>query len=112
VLHLPGLDELPDRAGDVLDGYLRVHPVLVVQVDGVDAEPVQRAVDHVLDNVGTARDPPPGLASRPLVPRVRLSMVGAPFLTPYSGNVPTSVKHSLRCSAIDDSFGRTMPART
>jgi hypothetical protein len=40
VLHLAGLDEFFDSAGDVLDGYLRVDSVLVVEVDGVDAEPV------------------------------------------------------------------------
>jgi hypothetical protein len=40
VLHLAGLDEFLDRARDVLDGHLRVDPVLVVEVDGVDTEPV------------------------------------------------------------------------
>ena len=37
VLHLAGLDELLDRAGDVLDGHVGVDSVLVVEVDGVDA---------------------------------------------------------------------------
>jgi len=51
VLHLPGLDEFPDRTRDILDGDLRVDSVLVEQVDGVDAEPVQRTVDDMLDDV-------------------------------------------------------------
>ena len=62
VLHLAGLDEFLDRAGDVLDRHLRVDPVLVVEVDGVDAEPLQRAVDDLPDDVGLARDPPARLA--------------------------------------------------
>jgi hypothetical protein len=41
VLHLAGLDEVLDRARDVLDGHLRVDAVLVVEIDGVDAEPMQ-----------------------------------------------------------------------
>jgi hypothetical protein len=40
VLGLAGFDEVLDRAGDVFDGHLWVDPVLVVEVDGVDAEPV------------------------------------------------------------------------
>jgi hypothetical protein len=58
VLGLAGLDKVLDRAGDVLDGHLRVDAVLVVEVDGVDAEPVQRAVDDLFDDLGPAGDPP------------------------------------------------------
>jgi hypothetical protein len=58
VLDLAGLDEVLDRARDVLDGHLRVDSVLVAEVDGLDAEPPQRAVDHLLDDLGTARHPP------------------------------------------------------
>jgi hypothetical protein len=38
---LAGRDELGDGAGDVLDRHVRVHPVLVVQVDHVGAEAAQ-----------------------------------------------------------------------
>jgi hypothetical protein len=47
--HLPGRDELPHRTGDVLDRHLRVHPVLVEQVDRLDAQPLQRGVGDLDD---------------------------------------------------------------
>ena len=56
VVHLAGLDELLDRAGDVLDGDVGVDPVLVEQVDGVGAQSSQGAVDGGADVVGPARD--------------------------------------------------------
>jgi hypothetical protein len=62
VLDLAGLDEVLDRAGDVLDGHLRVDSVLIVEVDGVDPEPAQGAVDDLLDDFRTAGDPPARLA--------------------------------------------------
>ncbi len=61
VLHLAGLDQLLDRAGDVFDRHLRVDPVLVVEVESLDAEPLQRAFDDLLDDLGPARHPSPGL---------------------------------------------------
>jgi hypothetical protein len=41
MLDLPGLDQLFDGPGDVLDVYIRVDAVLVEQVDRFDAEPLQ-----------------------------------------------------------------------
>jgi hypothetical protein len=61
VADLPGLDETLDGAGDVLDRHLRVDAVLVEQIDGVGAEPAQRAIDGVADVVGVAGQP--GLAA-------------------------------------------------
>ena len=49
-------DQVLDRAGDVLDRHVRVDPVLVEQVDGLDAEPLQRAVDRLPDVLGPAVD--------------------------------------------------------
>ena len=43
-------------------GHVRVDPVLVVEVDGLDAEPLQRAVDDLLDHLGAARHPAARLA--------------------------------------------------
>jgi hypothetical protein len=62
MLDLAGLDEFLDRARDVLDGHIRVDPVLIVEIDGVHAEPSQRSVDDLLDHLGPAGDPTPGLA--------------------------------------------------
>ena len=56
VAHLAGVDELLDGAGDVLDGDVRVDAVLVEQVDGVGAQPPQRAVDGGADVLGPAGD--------------------------------------------------------
>jgi hypothetical protein len=55
VLHLAGLDELLDRAGDLLDRCLRVDPMLVEQVDRLGAEPPQRPVDRPSDRLRPAR---------------------------------------------------------
>ena len=62
VLDLAGLDEFLDRTGDILDGHIRVDAVLVIEVDGVHAEPLQRAVDDLLDHLGPAGDPASRLA--------------------------------------------------
>ena len=50
----PASIELLDGAGDLLDGHLRVDPVLVEEVDGVDAEAAQRGVSHLADVLGPA----------------------------------------------------------
>ena len=47
MLDLAFRDQLLDRAGHVLDRHVRVDPVLVEQVDRLDAEPLQRAVDRL-----------------------------------------------------------------
>jgi hypothetical protein len=54
VLHLAGIDQLLDRPVDLLDGDVGIDAVLVVEVDRVDAEPLQRALGRVLDRVGPA----------------------------------------------------------
>ena len=51
---LPGLDQLLDRPGDLLDGDVGVDAVLVVEVDRLDAESLERALGGVLDRVGPA----------------------------------------------------------
>jgi hypothetical protein len=42
-------DQLGQSADGLLDGGLRVHPMLVVEVDVVGAEPLQRALDRDAD---------------------------------------------------------------
>src|SRR3954468_10039866 len=56
VLDLARLDEFLDRSGDVFDGDIGVDAVLVVQVDGVDSESLQGAVDDSLDHLRAAVD--------------------------------------------------------
>ena len=43
------LDQVPDRARDVFDRHVRVHAVLIEQVDRIDAQPFQRALRDLLD---------------------------------------------------------------
>ena len=57
VPHLARVDQLLDRAGDVLDRDVRVDAVLVEQVDRVDPEPLQRGLDAALDRLGAAVEP-------------------------------------------------------
>ena len=54
VLDLAGLDQLPDRARDLLDRYVGVDPVLIEQVDRLDPQPLQRGVGDPPDVVGPA----------------------------------------------------------
>src|SRR6476469_9077877 len=47
-------DQVADSACDVLDRYVGIDAVLVKQVDGLDAEPFERAFDRRADMLGTA----------------------------------------------------------
>src|SRR5918995_3433258 len=42
--YLPGLKELLHRAPSLLYGYLRIYPMLVVEVDVIHPEPLQRVL--------------------------------------------------------------------
>ena len=46
MLHLAFRDQLPDRAGHILDRHVGIDPVLVEQIDDFDAEPLQRGVGN------------------------------------------------------------------
>src|SRR5687767_4611639 len=54
VLDLPLGDELLHGSRDVLDRHVRVDAMLVEQVDGLDAQPLQRAVGRPADRLGPA----------------------------------------------------------
>src|SRR5690348_4069446 len=56
VLHLPGLDQLLERAGDVLDRNLGVYTMLIEQVDGIDLQTLEARVDDFADMLGAAVD--------------------------------------------------------
>ena len=43
------VDELSDRAGHVFDRHHRIDPVLVVEVDAVCSQTLQRPLNHLLD---------------------------------------------------------------
>ena len=61
VLDLASIDQRLDRAGELFDRHFGVDPVLVVEVDGVDAEALQRALGRARHLVG-AQHPPTRLA--------------------------------------------------
>jgi len=56
VAHLALLDQFGHRAHGLLYLDVRVHPVLVVEVDVVGAEPLERALDRAADMLGRAVD--------------------------------------------------------
>jgi hypothetical protein len=58
MLDLAFLDQIPHRAGDLLDRHVRVNTVLVEQVDRVDPEPLERALDDLRDVLRPAIKPP------------------------------------------------------
>src|ERR687893_1970077 len=67
VSDLPSFDELLHRAHGLLDGYLRVHPVLVVEVYRVNAEPPERGVARLSYVLRPAVDADPAPVLAPLV---------------------------------------------
>ena len=68
IAHLAGRDQVGHRADGVLDRRRRVDAVLIVEVDGVDAEPLQRSVAglaHVLRPAVDAERLAVGVAHEP-----------------------------------------------
>jgi hypothetical protein len=55
--HFAGLDEVLDRARDVLDRHVRVHPMLVEEVDDIRPQPLQRRIGNLPDVIRPAVDP-------------------------------------------------------
>ena len=49
VLDLALLNQLLHRSRHVFDRHVRVNPVLIEQIDGIDLEPLERALDGLLD---------------------------------------------------------------
>jgi hypothetical protein len=49
VQHLPLLDEILDRTRHVFDRHARIDPVLVIKVDAVGPESLERGLDHFPD---------------------------------------------------------------
>src|SRR5204863_408002 len=63
VLHLPLVDQVLDGSGDILDRDIRIDSMLVVQVDRLDLQPRERALNHAPDVFGPAVETtPPRLA--------------------------------------------------
>ena len=67
VADLAGRDQLGHRADGLLDRHGLVDPVLVVEVDVVDAESRQRGVARGPDVLRPAVDADPGAVGQPLV---------------------------------------------
>ena len=57
VPHLALLDQPGHGADGVLDGHARIHPVLVVEVDAVDAQPLEARLAGLRHVLGPAVDP-------------------------------------------------------
>jgi hypothetical protein len=69
--HLARADELAHGADRLLDRGLRVHPVLVVEVDRVDPEPLQARVARRADVLRPAVDSPGGRVAPAHDPELR-----------------------------------------
>src|ERR1700678_2414568 len=54
VQHFSFYDQLFHRAGYVFNWHVRIDPVLVVQIDAVGPEALQRSLNHFLDVLGPA----------------------------------------------------------
>src|ERR1700756_4259153 len=51
------LDEVPHCARHIFNGYVRIYAMLIKQIDGVDLESFQRAVDALFDVFRVAVQP-------------------------------------------------------
>jgi hypothetical protein len=54
MLYLALLDQILHRSGHILDGHIRVHAVLVKQIDGLDPQALERCLGHPPDLVWAA----------------------------------------------------------
>ena len=54
VLHLSRLNQLLHRAGYILNRHLRVHAMLIEQIDYIRLQPLQRGIRHLLDALRSA----------------------------------------------------------
>ena len=57
MLHLASLDQVLYRACDVFDGHIRVNPVLIKQIDGLNPESLERVLGDPFDMLWTAVQP-------------------------------------------------------
>src|SRR5215203_1149742 len=67
IAHLPCLDELLHRANGLLDRYLWVHPVLVVEIYHVHAETLERGLARHLHIFRLTVDADPASVLAPFV---------------------------------------------
>jgi len=67
VFHLAFPDEVLHRAGDVFDRNVRVHTVLIEEIDGIDLEPLERGLGNLLDVLRPT-------IQTPLLPRIRIEI--------------------------------------
>ena len=74
MLDLALLDKVLNRAGDILDRHVRVDPMLVEKVDGVDVEPLEGRFGDLLDVL------------RPAIQAATLLAVGVDLEPELSGN--------------------------
>jgi hypothetical protein len=49
VFHLPCRNQVLHRARHLLDGHVRINPVLIEQIDGFDLQPLERGLGDLLD---------------------------------------------------------------
>ena len=71
VAYFAGADELGHRADGLFDRRRGVDAVLVVEVDVIDAEALERGIARLADVVGTAVDAYPRSVVTPLVAELR-----------------------------------------
>ena len=57
MLDLACLDQILHRPGHIFDGHVRVGPVLVKQIDGLDPQALERSLGHPLDLLWPAVQP-------------------------------------------------------
>jgi hypothetical protein len=83
--HLAGADRVSDRAGHVLDGHGRVHPVLDQHVDAVGAQAPQLGIHHLSDMLGPAVQSAAALTAGRVDVEAELRLQHHPVAPPLQG---------------------------
>ena len=95
-LTLPCLNQILHRSGDVFDRHVRVNPMLIEQVDDIHLEPLERALDGLLDVLRPAVQ-----ARRPFIPRGSKSGLRS---NPNLVAITTCPRKGARASPTSSSF--------
>ena len=90
MLHLALLNQFLHGTGDVLDGDVGVHAVLIQQIDGCQSQSLQHRGDNLTNQIVGLRERPTGRV-RLLVTPLSATMVLAPKLVPLARRFPDIV---------------------
>src|SRR5207245_9910594 len=101
VLDLTSLNQCLPRASDILYVHVRVNPMLIQQVDGINLQPLERPFDGLLDVLGPTVQP---CRSRPIIVATQIGT-----RTWWQSPLCRGTESALHPKALRSGTGRTPP---